>query len=303
MTIGKNIQQFDANLPGHQPTYDKGDWTGLKLICLEYYVPTYLNILGNMNKRVAYVDFFSGPGLDLIGNSKVPLPGSPLIAVEHHGTRRRFDLHVHADTNESFIDALRSRLAAYRKASDPVAPSSDQVDIDVRDANRLARDLPTILANHSIEHSLLFIDPEGLEMRWDSLEYLAENCRYSDWIILFPSAGLNRLMGKSDDKTWRLITDFLGPGSGRLRDNWSEELAITIYRKNLADIGKNISTEIRVKGEGSFHYHLIPAVRTTRGASPWFAKCFEPAKKRIEGLGGSVLGLVMEQIEGRMGVL
>jgi hypothetical protein len=116
-----------------------------------------------------------------------------------------------------------------------------------------------------------------------------------DLIINFPSSGIPRLVDYP-----KKLKDFLGPGSenipkekGKIHD-W----AITIYRKNLESIGLDISTEIKVSGKGSYHYHLIPAVRTTRGGSPWF-KMFEYFKKRVEKLDPTSLSYLADILEGR----
>lgn len=302
MAIGGSIRGCDDNLPSHLPTYEKGYWTALKLVCLKYYIPVYLNILRKKGWRVAYVDLFAGPGLNLIGDAKVPLPGSPLIAVEHPGTRWPFDFHVFGDTNTEYVDALQKRLGFYRN-SEKCRLYSDAVETVKMDANELVKELPELMKEHSIRHSLVFADPEGLELTWDAVKYLSENLKYSDWIILFPSAGLNRLMGRRDDASWNRIRDFIGPNSELLRDNPTEERAVGLYMSNLASLGKDISTEIAVVGTGSFHYHLIPAVRTTKGESPWFQKCFSPAKQKIESLSGEVLKIVMQQIEGKQSIL
>lgn len=76
MEVGTEIDERDVKLPAKVPTYDKGYWTGLKLIALKYYVKPYLNILGP-RKRLAYIDLLAGPGLNRLGDREVPVPGSP----------------------------------------------------------------------------------------------------------------------------------------------------------------------------------------------------------------------------------
>src|SRR5438093_6872621 len=79
MEAGKTLASQDKSLPVKDPpSYDRGYWTGLKLIALKYYLPPYLNILAR-RRRVAYVDFFAGPGLNRIGALRVAVPGSPMI--------------------------------------------------------------------------------------------------------------------------------------------------------------------------------------------------------------------------------
>ena len=300
MDIGKDTLEADKSLADHQPTYDKGPWTGLKLICLNYYLPVYLNILAKRG-RVGYVDIFSGPGLDRIGRRGVPVPGSPTISVVHSQTDRSFSLYIFGDINPDYVGALDLRLESM-KAKGLCSFDSDSVENDVADANKRIRDAPTMLGDGDIGHCFLFVDPEGLELKWASLEYFAKNFPRSDWIVLFPSTGLNRLLGRKDSAAWQLIREFIGPGSEELNDGSSEADAIRMYRGNLASLGKEISTEIMISGGGSFHYHLIPAVKRTRHNSPWFSALLE-AKNRIERLSGEALEIVSQQIDGIQKVL
>jgi len=302
MEIGKKVRQFDTQLQASMPlyTYDKGYWTGLKLICLNYYLPTYINILGK-NNRIAYVDLFCGPGLNLIGDRKVPVPGSAIIPIEHYKTKKGFDFHLYGDTNTEYIHALKRRLECY--ASIPsYSFRMEMADAIREDANNLARRAPDILSEKDIDHCLVFVDPEGFQLKWSSLEYFVNNFPNSDLIILFPSAGLPRVLGRKDKATWNTIKDFIGPGSECLDQNSSEDDAIALYRNNLANLGKDISTQIAVTGSGSFHYHLIPAVRNTQSGSPWFDS-FREVKRRIESLDSEIVNIIAQQIDGLQGTL
>jgi three-Cys-motif partner protein len=301
MDAGGRIAERDSNLPGHPPTYDKGCWTALKLICLKYYIPGYLNILAPRH-RVAYVDLFAGPGLNLVGSSRsVPLPGSPMIALMHPGTKHRFSCHLLCDKNEAYCEALGRRVRSWVDEDGHALEADDLVTFN-GDANEFARSVPATLKRMGIGHSLVFIDPEGMEFDWQSLKFLVEHLPYSDLIILFPSAGLPRVLGRTDEGALARARRFLGPGSERIGPDSTEEDAMSVYRANLAALGKEISTEIAIVGTGSFHYHLIPAVRKTAAGSPWFS-ILTDAKDLIEKFDGDIIEVVMDQIDGRMGVL
>ncbi len=293
MDAGKTLFLLSDSLPSKLITYDKDYWTGLKLILERYYIPPYLNILAGRGRRVAYVDLFAGPGLNLLGTRKVPIPGSPLIPLMISDSKHQFSAFIFSDTDSAYVDALRKRVGLLKKAP------PDNFTILQEDANRVVEQLPSILIKANVSHALVFIDPEGLEFRWSSMEKLVGrvNC---DLIINFPSAGLNRnLHIESSAKT---IRDFLGPGSDTIPDGAGEEWAIQTYRRNLASIGKDVSTEIIVKSGGAYHYHLIPAVCSTPGGSPWF-KAFLDAKGKIERFSGPILEMIADQIDGRLGSL
>ncbi len=275
-------------MPAKYPTYDKGYWTGLKLILEKYYIPSYLNILA-LRMKVAYVDLFAGPGLDKIGDQKVPIPGSPLvpIAVKDSLKKHQFSAFIFSETNLEFASALATRVNLFPEIK-PIT------QIMTQDANEVVEQLPEILKQRNIGHSLVFVDPEGLQFKWTSLALLVSRMD-CDLIINFPSSGIQRNLQNPDTRS--AVQSFLGPGSENIPPGANEEWAIQLYRKNLAKIGKDVSTEITIKSGSGFHYHLIPAVRRTSTRSPWFEKIFPPARQIIERLSGEVLGVIADQID------
>jgi len=296
LETGSALMALDRDLPVHDPpTYDRGYWTGLKLIALKYYVRPYLNILAKRT-RVGFVDLFAGPGLNRIGKRKVPIPGSPLLPLVVRETAQdRFFAHIFlCEQDEKSFDALQQRVR-------PHLPPSCGSKFFHGDANDFVRTLPNLVNEFDIGHCLVFVDPEGLEWRWKSMQKLVEDLP-CDVIINFPSAGLQRNATKTDLATRRTIADFLGIQVNELPPSFDEEWAIRKYRSGLAELGKNISTEIMITDHGPFHYHLIPAVRQTFTGSQWF-RLFKELRDRVHGLHGGILDLVAQQIEGKLGTL
>ncbi|MDH2901388.1 MAG: three-Cys-motif partner protein TcmP [archaeon] len=291
MQAGKEILDKSTLIPTKEsPTYDKGYWTGLKLILLKYYLKPYLDILAQ-RKRVAYIDLFAGPGLTRIGDSKVPVPGSPLIPLTLKESNWQFSSFIFSELDIKYYNALKERISLINPSVKP--------QVFQEDANNMVERLPILLKG--IDHALVFLDPEGMEMRWESLAKLCKSID-CDLIINFPSSGVVRNLHNS--QTALTIENFLGTGGKPIPPEAGEEWAIKLYRDNLMGIGKDISTEIKVSsGEGDFHYHLIPAVKTTAGKSPWFNPIFGEAKKKIERMTGHVLGFISEQIEGKQSTL
>src|SRR5579875_1842923 len=111
MQKGKEILQKSESTPTKDaPTYDRGNWTALKLILLKYYLKPYLEILvGGQGKKVAYVDLFAGPGLNRIGASKVAIPGSPIVPLVIREAKWQFSSFIFSELNKEHYDALNSR--------------------------------------------------------------------------------------------------------------------------------------------------------------------------------------------------
>lgn len=287
MDEGKKILSVSDKDPTKAvPTYDKGYWTGLKLILLKYYLKPYLNILGKQGKKLAYVDLFAGPGLDKIGDSETAVLGSPLIPLVIRESRYQFASLIFSEIDPDYCTALKKRVA--------LVDSSGRPTVLCEDANIVVKHLSDIL--RGIDHALVFLDPEGMELDWNSLNQLVSNID-CDLIINFPSSGIVRnLQNRQTDSR---MDSFLGLAGEKIPTTANEDWALAKYRSNLQKIGKDISMEIKVKSGGGFHYHLIPAVRKTMGASPWFREIFGPAKQRIEAMTGQVLGYIAEQIDGK----
>ncbi len=296
MRRGQDIAAFDDKLPTREPpSYDRGYWTGLKLVALKYYLPAYLNILAR-RMDVAYVDLFAGPGLDRIGDRKVPLPGSPLLpmVIQDAPLDRVFSHFILCEQNKEYSQALLQRARAY-------LPHPSRLTVVCEDANSFVQRLADIVSQRKIGHCLVFVDPEGLEWSWTSMECLTSqvNC---DVIMNFPSSGLQRISTKSDQATRSTVCRFLGIGDDQLPAGFSEQWALETYRTKLAACGKDISTEIKITDSRPFHYHLIPAVRRTPSGSPWF-RALLGLRNRIDQLHGGFLDLVAQEIDGLHGTL
>lgn len=295
MDAGNRLVALDNQLPAHLPSYDRGYWTGLKLIALKYYLPAYLNILAR-RKKVGFVDLFAGPGLNRIGDRRVPLPGSPLIPlmIRETAVSRFFGGLFLCEQNQVYYDALRKRVSAQ-------LPQGCEARYYLGDANDFVEELPAQVAEAGIEHCLVFVDPEGLEWHWESMRKLISQVD-CDVIVNFPSAGLQRISTKTDETTRNTIGHFLGIPADELPAVVDEEWAIAEYRKGLGELGKNVSTEIMITDFGAYHYHLIPAVRETARGTPWFS-AFLQLRQRVHRLHGEILNLVAQQIDGTLGVI
>lgn len=294
MEAGRKLLEYDSTLPVRDPpTYDRGYWTGLKLIALKYYLQPYLNILANRTK-VAYIDFFAGPGLNRIGKRRVAIPGSPLLPLMIHEAAqdKHFRHYFVCEANESYFEALTARMSNFMDPRAKMTPFHG-------DANEFVAGIPKLLRENGIGHSLVFVDPEGLEWAWDSMRLLVEkvNC---DVIVNFPSSGLQRISTRQDARS--TICAFLGMPEDELPTTVDEEWALGVYRSGLAQLGKDISTEVKITDYGAFHYHLIPAVRRTYTGSKWFGTWIE-LRRRVERLHGEILNMVAQQIDGVQGTI
>ena len=162
-----------------------GAWAAVKLDYLRRYIDVFeTSMRGKWNIR-NYIDLLSGPGKNRVRQSNEILLGSPLIALE---TRHPFTGFYFIDYDQANTDALRERCKA--------SSLNNTVKIATGDCNLLVDDVVQELKPD--EHksiNLAFLDPEGLELHWITVEKLA-SIRRMDLIINYPQNGLSRVMAK-----------------------------------------------------------------------------------------------------------
>jgi three-Cys-motif partner protein len=159
-----------------------GPWASDKL----YYLDRYIRVFGRAMRRKwtarNYIDLMAGPGKDRISTTGKILLGSPLIALS---ASPAFTGFYFADLSPANMASLETRFSA--------SPQSGSVRAMVGDCNQLVTQVVTELKRDKRSLNLAFLDPEGLEFHWSTLEALASVQRV-DLIINYPEGGLNRVM-------------------------------------------------------------------------------------------------------------
>ncbi|MCI0555593.1 MAG: three-Cys-motif partner protein TcmP, partial [Anaerolineae bacterium] len=180
-----------------------------------------------------YVDLFAGPGKNKIGNSIVL--GSPLIALTTQIplTQYRFN-----EKSAKIATALKQRVAA--------SPQKAHTEIYQKDANEAVKDIcEEIKARDLVKDGLwstlnvAFLDPEGLELHWETVAHLAEIAKM-DLIINFSTNGIIRNYGAGN---YDVINRFFGT------DEWMKiyrrEKNPTFRRRALIDFYRGRLREFR----------------------------------------------------------
>jgi len=196
----------------------------------------------------------------------VILIGSPLLALT---TRYPFTRYFFVDNSKENTNALKQRCAA--------SPINDRVDIRTGDCNELVNDIVSYIRTderHSL--NLAFLDPEGMELQWETVAKLA-TVRRMDLIINYPQGGLTRSMLQAFEKESQTAVDnFFGDREWRkIYQDWRNKgkrfgihrQLIDLYKGKLQALGyKEVLQDDQVGDE--------PLIRNARRRAPLYRLLF-----------------------------
>ncbi|GAB4504414.1 MAG: hypothetical protein Fur0043_14080 [Anaerolineales bacterium] len=183
-----------AKLPDMESTDDGlllrthgGAWTRDKLYYLNAYLDRFIVSMRHKNWRtIHYIDLFSGPGKNRLPDGSVLL-GSPLLALAQ---KQPFDRYFFSDLEQENIDALKQRCAAYPDEFPKISFYTGDANQRVKEVVRVIEKIDKPITDKWPSLNLAFLDPEGLELHWSTVEKLAE--RRTDMIIYYPQMGITR---------------------------------------------------------------------------------------------------------------
>lgn len=206
-----------------------GPWSRLKLDCVENYAVAYLKVMQQQNWSLHYVDAFAGQGrqlLKLAASESDPqsesqaslefldqaenearlefLEGSALRALKVSSEATRgFDRFIFIESSRKAKEALAQRALLEWPAQ------AAKIQVLKKDANVAIADYVKN-TNWSKTRALVFLDPFGLQVRWKTIEELAQTRACDVW-YLFPIGGVIRMLPSSGqmDPMWEAKLDTL----------------------------------------------------------------------------------------------
>jgi len=245
--------------------YKTGAWAILKLAILAYYVDVYTTIIKARFAETYYLDLFAGPGLDLIKRTNDIIFGSPMIADRATRTSKKFDKLILVEKDKTFANALEKLL-----------PGATVISQDANSGG-LDAALNMFPKGRSVPF-LAFVDPEGLEIQWETLRVLLES--WSDVIINYQPSAVRRAVGSisTSESFAATLTKFFGTKDWESCN--TEEDYLELYERQIK-LFKDYVIPIKVTGPKGFYYYIIVAIRKTSGMQGWINAIYK-AKENIE---------------------
>jgi len=209
------VKQVDHEFGGHH--------TELKLSVVGSYLNAYTKALRKKFKQLWYIDAFAGTGSRIVKHRALPptlfgdpatperierLRGSAQIAID---TKPPFDALIFIEKKKSFAAALEKLKAQH--------PSRNIIVIQ-DDANEAIQKIIR-QTSWSTKRAVLFLDPYGMDVDWETLKAVARTKAIDVW-YLFSLSGLYRQatvkLSKVDSSKRIALNRILGSST------WEDEL-------------------------------------------------------------------------------
>ena len=250
-----------------------------KLLVIDGYINRFITSMRNRGWReLYYIDLFAGPGKNIFPKDVVTL-GSPLVALtaRHSFTKYRF-----VEFDPKNCEALRTRADESEHRENVVVLQGDcnyAVDDIVREISNSDK---VFVPGLWSSLCLAVLDPEGLELHWETVEKLG-NMKRMDLIINFSTSGITRNANKllktgntsSIDRffgttEWQSAYIKSAGDSTRIRRN-----LLDLYKQRLGMLGYQVvepdpSDELVFKNSKNVQlYTLLGASKHERGVEFW----------------------------------
>lgn len=192
-----------------------GDWTAEKLERVRKYLVAYATIMAKQRFRFAYIDAFAGTGYRtkaksnhlsflfpelLEDESQKFLDGSARIALQ---IEPRFHKYIFIEKDQKKYTELDNLKTAFPNLSDDII-------LVQSDANVYLKDL-CMNRDWSKNRAVLFLDPYGMQVAWETVEAIAQTRAIDLWILFPLGVGVNRMIPRRGkiNETWRRKLDMI----------------------------------------------------------------------------------------------
>ena len=276
-----------------------GDWTEAKLGVIAKYPRSYTTALKEQPSKErpfqkAYIDAFAGTGYrearrddegpqttDLLlpdlaeREPQALLDGSARLALR---TEPRFDKYI-------FIERSAGRCAHLESLKSEFPALANDIGIRQGEANTEIRKL--CRADWTSDRAVLFLDPFGMQVEWQTLEAVASTRAIDMWLLLPLGIGVNRLLKKTGDipASWRnRLNVLLGT------DEWYDELYRVektptlfgdeqehVIKTTMDTIGRYFNRRLKTIFAGVANE---PGVLRNSANNPLYLLCFAVANQR-----------------------
>ncbi len=284
--IKEYVEQIEANF-NKEELYKANLWTPLKLIALMWWLTVYSKIVPKHFSNYWYIDLLASSGANFIKQTGDVILGSPLLSflIPHEP----FKHHVFIELDPQKQRTLNRMLRHFAFSNYSILRG---------DCNIKVYDIPL----NEIDHYFCFIDCEGLEVKWPTLEHLL---RYrGDILFVFQTSGVNRVFSKAKrGYNMKALDDFCGgnwwQSCNDIKDLLSQYMVKVKQKADNLRKFENFVDYVRVKGKGGgFVYEVILICRKGEYVRAWL-----DLKRKLETLEDKDVDVALKICKGELKTL
>ena len=296
----KIIIEFGQKIRDEDPTTKYGSYTALKLIVVHYTADVFSRVARHSDRKkdgfdgAVYVDLFAGTGLVTLKETGDVVAGSAPCAIMN---RFGFDYSIMVEKDEEKCKYLEKRLS--------IIPNINDFDVIRGDCNEVIEDvIEKISTKFTNPIILTFVDPEGLEIKFETLMALNNRFPNCDFLINFSTSGVSRVagiaQGNKHDVT-QIMKSLFHEDTTTLLSDFANRTPVEKYSAQVQGIlEKKKGDIIPIHADGNrIVYHLLCYTRQTRGNSQYIA-AYSKLKEKIEKFDKELVISALEQIHGKI---
>lgn len=245
------------------PARETGAWVLQKNSYIEKYLTAFTkSVSRKWNGKLAYVDFFSGPGRSLIRDTSEEVDGSPMLAL-----KCSFARYIFVDAPD-VLGTLRSRIAGHPKLA--------QISFIEGDCNSV---IEQILIELPRDHlTLAFVDPTGLQIHFNTIRRLVHERKVDLLMTLQFGMGVKmNLPQYLKTKEGGALSSFLGTSDWREDEKQSGTVfqlgrrILTRYLSQLRTLGYLDVRDLEIirNDKNMLLYFMVMASRHPLGEHLW----------------------------------
>lgn len=200
-----------------------GDWTNQKIEIVTSYTQAYLTVMKNQPFKLIYFDGFAGSG-DIEKQDEDVIQGAALRVLAINNPKP-FDLYYFVELVKKYADNLEAQIKLKFPERRCVVRSED-CNVKIKDMADYLRKPENNLAK-----VLAFIDPKGMQVKWESLEML-NGLGIDMWILVPLGMGVTRLLkkdGNISDAWVNRLQIFLGMQESEIRNYFYADERINLF--------------------------------------------------------------------------
>jgi three-Cys-motif partner protein len=283
------------------------DWTARKLEILEKYLHSYTTALKHQKFRKAYIDAFAGTGYIKLHTSQdnpkslfpdivAPEPQEMLEGSVRRALKvePRFDRYI-------FVERSAANCAHLQRLKEDFPNLANDIDVRQGDANKVLQELCG--ADWSNHRAVLFLDPFGMQVEWNTIEAVAETKAIDLWLLFPLGIGVNRLLTRSGEipEEWRQRLDkLLGT------TDWFDEFYEVKHEKGMFEEAETRVKKATMETIGKYFIRRLksvfagvadsPAILTSKANNPLYLFCFAVGNPRAVKPGLSIANHLIRTI-------